>query len=99
MLFSCWQVLLRIFFSSFFRLSAFCSDLIKNMFTTNISSWFDYPSYLFVVVSSLSVSSFFVLPSMLFLPAVKSFVVIFKQAGFFSFTTLAQCRVVSASLL
>jgi hypothetical protein len=67
------------FFASFFCLSAFCSDLIKNVFTTNVSSWFDCPSCLFVLVSSPSRLSFFVLPSMLSLPAVKLFVVILKE--------------------
>ncbi len=98
MLFSCWQVLLGKFsFASFFRLSAFCS-LIKNVFTTSVSSWFDCPSCLFVIVSSPLRSLFFVLPSMLSLPEVKFYVVILKGVGFFPFTTLSQCRVVSASL-
>ncbi len=64
MLFSCWLVLF-FFFASFFFFSAFCSDSMKAVFTINASSWFDCPSCLFALVSSLSRLLFSVLLSML----------------------------------
>ncbi len=99
MLFSCWRVHLG---ELFLPVSSTCQPCVvtQSKMCSSPMLVLGLTVLMSVCVSIKSVEIVvFVLPSMLSLPAVKFFVVISKEVGFFPFTTLSQRHVVSASLL